>query len=359
MIQRLPFLLIAASFACAADAPPKPEPPTLKKSALPAQPAPAPEPPATSSPPPAPAIGKVEPGWTDEDFYLQGEFTGKMREADFALQVIALGKGSFDAVMCPGGLPGAGWTRQPAARQRVSGKRDGAGAGASVRFSGNGWSAVLKGDEVQLLDFKGTSIGTLARVRRTSPTLGQAPPADAVVLFDGKNLDAFKKGARMTPDGQLMEGATTVQEFGDCSLHVEFMLAYMPEQRGQGRSNSGVYLQGRYEVQVLDSFGLNGENNECGGIYTIAKPQVNMCLPPQVWQTYDIDFEAPEFDAAGKKTAEARITVKHNGVLVQDDVPVTHPTPSSPFPAEAAKGPLHLQDHHNPVRFRNVWIVPK
>ena len=342
MIQRLPFLLIAASFACAADAPRKPDP---SKKPVPAAPAPAPP--------------KPEPPPLDEDFYIQGEFTGKMREADFALQVIAMGKGRFDAVMCPGGLPGAGWTRQPLIRQRISGKRDTAGEGAGVRFACNGWAAVLKGDDVQLVDFKGTTIGTLARVRRTSPTLGQAPPPDAVVLFEGKNVSAFQKGARMTADGLLTEGCTSVREFGDCTLHLEFMLSYMPEQRGQARSNSGVYLQGRYEVQVLDSFGLNGENNECGGIYTIAKPQVNMCLPPQVWQTYDIDFDAPSFDAAGKKTDNAHITVKHNGVLVHDGVPVPHPTPAAPFANEAATGPLYLQDHHNPVRFRNVWVVPK
>ncbi|MDB6075226.1 MAG: hypothetical protein JWO89_2866 [Verrucomicrobiaceae bacterium] len=348
MIQRLPFLLIAASFACAADAPPLVAAGSAKAAAAETKPMPAATPPQ-----------KVEPGWTDEDFYLQGEFVGTMRDNPFAMQVICLGKGNFDAVMRPGGLPGGGSKRQASAPQRVSGKRDGAGAGASVRFSANGWSAVLKGDEVQLLDFKGPNIGTLARVRRESPTLGMAPPAGAVVLFDGKDVKAFQKGARMTTDGLLMEGATTVQEFGDCTLHVEFQLSYMPEQRGQSRSNSGVYLQGRYEVQILDSFGLNGENNECGGIYTIAKPMVNMCLPPQVWQTYDIDFDAPSFDAAGKKTEEAHITVKHNGVLIHDGVTVPHATPSALFPAEAAKGPLHLQNHKNPVRFRNLWIIPK
>ncbi len=344
MIRRLCPLLVTASIACAADAPPK------------APPAPAPKPLSSKpSAPPATAPGVTDPAAADEDYPLQGEFVGQMRDNPFAIQVMAQGKGQFDAVMCPGGLPGAGWTRQPPVRQRVSGRRDGAG----VRFSGNGWTASLKPDEIQLLDFKGTGIGTLQRVHRTSPTLGQKPPGDAVVLFEGRDVKAFKPGARMSPDGLLMEGCTSLQEFGDCTLHLEFMIAYMPEARGQGRGNSGVYLQGRYEVQVLDSFGLNGENNECGGIYTVAKPRVNMCLPPLEWQTYDIDFQAPTFDAEGKKTDDAHLTVKHNGVLIQDGVAVPQPTASAILPKEAAKGPLYLQDHHNPVRFRNVWIIPK
>lgn len=333
---------MAASLAVAADAPTKGAAKSL--------------PPPPKPPPP---LVSVDPAKTDDDFPLMGEFVGKMRESDLAVQVIAWGKGQFDAVMCPGGLPGAGWTRQPPSRQRVSGRRESEGGSSSVRFSANGWIAVLKGDEIQLKDFKGTSIGQLARIRRASPTLGAAPPPDAVVLFDGKNVDAFKKGARMTPEGLLMEGATTNEAFGDCTLHVEFMLAYMPDARGQGRSNSGVYLQSRYEVQVLDSFGLNGENNDCGGIYTIAKPEVNMCLPPLTWQTYDIDFQAPVFDATGNKTSDARITVKHNGVLIHDDVKAPHVTASAPLAKEGEKGPIYLQNHGNPVRYRNLWLVRK
>ena len=338
MIQHLCFLLVAVSVALGADATAKP-------------------PPKSSAPPKPPPLVSIDPAQTDDDFPVQGEFVGKMRESDLAIQVVAWGKGLFDAVMCPGGLPGAGWTRQPPARQRVSGRRE--SVSGAVRFSANGWTASLKGDEIQLQDFKGSAIGKLARIRRASPTLGAAPPAEAVVLFDGKNTDAFKPGARMTADGLLMEGATTKKAFGDCTLHVEFMLSYMPDARGQGRSNSGVYLQSRYEVQVLDSFGLSGENNECGGIYTIAKPEVNMCLPPLTWQTYDIDFQAPTFDAAGNRTTEARITVKHNGVLIHDEVKIPHPTAAAPLTQEGEKGPLYLQNHGNPVRYRNLWLLRK
>jgi hypothetical protein len=132
----------------------------------------------------------------------------------------------------------------------------------------------------------------------------------------------------------------------------------MPKARGQGRANSGVYCQGRYEVQVLDSFGLEGKDNECGGIYTLHAPKVNMCYPPPQWQTYDIDFTAPRF-ADGKKTENARITVKHNGVLIQDNVDVKHDTAGNVVPEGPGPGPLHLQNHGNPVFYRNIWLVEK
>jgi len=132
----------------------------------------------------------------------------------------------------------------------------------------------------------------------------------------------------------------------------------MPTARGQGRGNSGVYIQGRYECQVLDSFGLEGEENECGGIYSIAKPAVNMCFPPLAWQTYDIDFTAAKFDEQGKKTKNARVTIKHNGVNIYDDMELPHGTPGwheeGPEPDA-----LFLQNHGNPVAFRNIWVVEK
>ena len=133
---------------------------------------------------------------------------------------------------------------------------------------------------------------------------------------------------------------------------------FKPLGRGQDRGNSGVYLQDRYEVQVLDSFGLKGENNECGGIYTKAKPAVNMCFPPLVWQTYDIDFEAAKFDADGKKTKNAVATVKHNGVIIHDNFEIDGSTgggkPEGPTP-----GPIQLQGHGNPVFYRNIWVVER
>ncbi len=113
----------------------------------------------------------------------------------------------------------------------------------------------------------------------------------------------------MTDDGLLIAGATSKQKFGDCQLHVEFLLPFMPASRGQARGNSGCYLQGRYEVQMLDSFGLAGEDNECGGIYGIRAPDTNMCFPPLSWQTYDIDYTAAKYED-GKKVKNATITVR-------------------------------------------------
>ena len=110
---------------------------------------------------------------------------------------------------------------------------------------------------------------------------------------------------------------------GHFRLHVEFRVPYMPEAQGQGRGNSGVYLQGRYEVQVLDSYGLKSRDNDCGGIYKVATPRVNACKAPTVWQTYDIDFHAPVFED-GKKVEPARITVRQNGVEIHEDVAITH-----------------------------------
>jgi hypothetical protein len=162
----------------------------------------------------------------------------------------------------------------------------------------------------------------------------------------------------MTEDGLLMEGVTTEREFGDATWHIEFRLPYQPKDRGQARGNSGAYLLGSYEVQMLDSFGLEGRDNECGGIYKAAPPKVNMCLPPLSWQTYDIDVTAPKFEN-GAKVSNARMTVRHNGVLIHDQVEIPGGTPGGPKKMEGPTGPLFLQNHGNPVRYRNIWVLPK
>jgi hypothetical protein len=154
-------------------------------------------------------------------------------------------------------------------------------------------------------------------------------------------------------------GATSKHKFQDAQVHLEFRTPFQPNAREQGRGNSGVYMHGRYEVQMLDSFGLEGRHNECGGIYSTKDPELNMCLPPLTWQTYDIDFTAAKFDDAGAKTANARMTVRHNGVVIHDDVECDHATTASILPEGPEPGPLYLQDHGNPVRYRNVWIVER
>ena len=192
---------------------------------------------------------------------------------------------------------------------------------------------------------------------RSSPTLGLAPPPGATILFNGSDTSNLK-GARVTEDGLLQEGAITAQPYQDFILHVEFRLPYMPEARGQGRANSGIYIQERYEVQILDSFGLDGLANECGGLYKTREPDLNMCLPPLTWQTYDIDFRAARFDENGQKIKNAQLTVVQNGVPVQNNVEIPNKTGAGRPEGPEAR-PIKFQDHSNPVRFRNIWVMPK
>jgi hypothetical protein len=156
-----------------------------------------------------------------------------------------------------------------------------------------------------------------------------------------------------------MVPASTKQKFTDFTAHIEFVTPYMPQAQGQDRGNSGVYPQGRYEIQVLDSFGLKGENNECGGIYRTAGPKVNMCFPPLVWQTYDIDFTAPKYEG-DKKVANAKVTVRHNGVVIHENQEIEKETGGGNAGREGpTPGPLYFQDHGDAVFYRNVWIVEK
>jgi hypothetical protein len=298
----------------------------------------------------------ADPGQVDADYALQGEYAGALETEPWGAQIVALGGGKFEVVGFAGGLPGAGWDGDRNAMLRGLGEQS---DGVLKLTAGYGrFSGMVKDGALSITEEGAIEIGSLKRVVRTSPTEGAAPPAGAIVLFDGKNVDAWRDGARMTADGLLAGGATSRQEFQSFKLHLEFRTPYKPDARGQERGNSGVYAQGRYEVQVLDSFGLKGENNEAGGIYSVAAPSVNMCLPPLQWQTYDIEFTAARFDAAGKKTDPALMTVRHNGVVVQDKVVVPHATTAAPLGEGPAPGPIYLQDHGNPVRYRNVWILP-
>lgn len=198
-----------------------------------------------------------------------------------------------------------------------------------------------------------------------------APPKGAIVLFDGKNLDHWVK-ARGNDKGKpaqwkLVDHAMQVQggdimtrkKFdGSFKLHIEFRVPYKPTAKGQGRGNSGVYVQGRYEVQVLDSYGLKSRSNDCGAIYGVAAPKVNACKAPTVWQSYDILFQAPKCKN-GKKTAPARMTVYHNGVKIQDNVAITKDNTTAGLGGDpCSPGPIMLQDHGNPVQYRNIWVQP-
>ena len=221
---------------------------------------------------------------------------------------------------------------------------------------------------------------SMKRIYRVSPTLGANPPAGAIVLFDGKNYDNFKSVKtnhipwKLVNSFMQVEPKTgsivTKQQFEDFKLHLEFRPPFKPEARGQDRGNSGVYIHGRYEIQILDSYGLQGLANECGGIYERwdekrsphgfegKTPLVNAALPPGQWQSYDIIFTAPRFNKSGKKIIDACFKkVVHNGIIIHQDVELSGPTRAGLFSDEEPTGPVMLQGHGNKVQFRNIWLV--
>jgi hypothetical protein len=206
----------------------------------------------------------------------------------------------------------------------------------------------------------------------STPDVPGRPPSDAVVLFDGKDLSAWRAtqgggpAAWKVEEGyvQVVPGAgniETKQAFGDCQLHAEFRTPTPPKGEGQGRGNSGVFFMGeRYEVQVLDSYeSRTYPDGQAAALYGQYPPLVNASRPPGEWQTYDIVFAGPRFDAQGRLLRPARVTVFHNGIVVQHASELLGPTLHKvrpPYTAHPDRLPISLQDHGNPVRFRNIWV---
>jgi Domain of Unknown Function (DUF1080) len=293
----------------------------------------------------------------DADYAFQGEYYGTLGYVGggpwqpFGLQVAAQGNGDYIAVEYPGGLPGLGWYGGASEKIYLRGRRE----PDRLTLRGEGKRYDIVDGTAWFVDQNGDKLTWLTKVNRQSRSLGAPPPPNAVVLFDGLKTDQLVN-ARVSPNGLLREGAATKDAWQDYFLHVEFQLSYMPFARQQGRSNSGIYLQRSYEIQILDSFALEGFPNECGAIYRYRAPEINMCLPPLAWQTYDIDFRSARFDVSGKKTEDAYVTVWHNGYAVQEQVPIArktgHGKPESPELL-----PIEFQNHGDPVRFRNIWLV--
>lgn len=282
----------------------------------------------------------------DPDFLVQGEYGENNGKSGMGIQVVALGGGKFQAAVYKGGLPGAG------ARDNKFELYKGETSEGKVVLSGpTGTTVTIIDGKAKGKDF------SYQKLSRKSPTIDQEAPKGAAVLFDGKT-NGFTPGK--TRGQYLTEGQITKDKFKDFHLHIEFRTPYKPNVKpgSQDRGNSGVYIFNNYETQVLDSFGIKGEFNFCGALYRTKTPDVNMCLPPLAWQTYDIHFTAPRFDD-DKKTRNARITTIHNGVKIHDDVELPKGTGAGGGRPEKPESNIHLQGHGNPVSFRNIWLLPK
>ncbi|NNE93076.1 MAG: DUF1080 domain-containing protein [Verrucomicrobiales bacterium] len=290
------------------------------------------------------AAGKI---WADPetaasehpDFLIQGEYTGEIDGKKVGVQAADMDDGNFLVTTYSGGLPGDGWDK-----------------------------SALKPEVIERDALK-PKIAGLKRVERKSETLGDKAPEGAIVIFAGKQTEHVKGTIE---DGLLWAGSETTTPVGSFKMHLEFRLPFKPgtTPSSQDRGNSGVYIFNNYECQVLDSFALdlNQDNNPfkvkssskqwCGSFYKFKLPDTPMVFPPLTWQTYDIDFTAPVFEG-DKKVKNARITVKHNGVLIHDDVEMPKGTGAGGGRPEKEKGNIYFQGHGNPVAFRNIWIVEK
>ena len=330
----------------------------------------------------SPLIAQDKGVWTSPsiaektlDYQTQGEYKG----ANFGVQVIALGNDSFSAVVYLGGLPGDGWDT----KNKII--LDGQKSGQTTNFkSSTGPRKYYELDAKKFTPVKkfppqgqqtctaSLSQGTftlnlsdqtyaLTKINRQSPSLGAPAPENAIVLYDGSSNDAFTGGRIDAKTKSLHTDAKdfyTKEKFNNYTMHIEFMTPYMPAYRGAKRGNSGIYQVWDYELQVLDSFGLDGVHSECGGIYKTQAPKINMCYPPLTWQTYDIEFTNSVFKD-GKKVSSAFITVKHNGVLVHDKTEIPAKTGGSRKTPEGQPGPFRFQGHGNKIQYRNIWLIKK
>jgi len=288
---------------------------------------------------------------------VQGLYEGTRGAVPFEARVVALGKDSYRV-----------YVRETLADGKIGRiELEGKAEGDSVAFKSKGgdveWTATASPGLLQ------GSAGGVAfeakRVQRKPPSMGKAPPAGAIVLLDGKKFDELTKGKNKdgtendwnpADDGSIQVpkgGMSSKRQFdGSYDLHVEFLCPLMPAARSQGRGNSGCYQPNGDEVQVLDSFGMDTyKGGGCGGLYNYKDPDVFdvfslASLPPLEWQTYDIEYRVEKKD--GKPVGKPRITVVHNGIRIHDGAELKH---------DAKKGAFHFQDHGNPVRYRNLWVL--
>jgi len=316
--------------------------------------------------PSGPLKAPIETAAEPVDDKLMGEYTGTLAlggvKGPGVAQVIAEGRGMYRAA-----LMRALWQTDPKVKQfrvEMTGK---VGADGRVTLAGGGWKGLLvAGKMLSARADNGDTFDGDRYNERKSPTLGAKPPAGAIVLLPFKqgtkpSMDEWTNRFWRPLDTGAMEvgrGANfTKRKFGSARFHVEFRCPYEPTKRGQGRGNSGVYFQRRYEIQVLESFGLKSRSNDCGSIYKVANTRVNACLPPLAWQTYDVEFTAAKFGPDGKLVRKPMMTVRHNGILTHKDQALPGKTTAAAASGLTPRDSLMLQDHGNKVRYRNIWVV--
>ncbi|WP_158970623.1 DUF1080 domain-containing protein [Paraglaciecola sp. L3A3] len=284
------------------------------------------------------------PTWTDYDVAMKEQphfqYQGEYIKGKDALQVLST-VGKFYTSLYQGGLPGAGWDGSAVSHQWYDEKR-------------------IK----QLL-------ASYRKIDRSIKAGANPAPAEAIVLFDGTSTDKIK-GAKKVGDA-VLAGFRSTDIYQDLTLHVEFLTPYKPTLAisHPDRGNSGIYLNNAYEVQISDSFAHDSDKSAWktetlikkpytwnATIYEVREPDLNLSLPALHWQSFDIDFTAPRF-VDGKKVTNAKMTVFHNGIKIHDSVEVSKPTRGRENNAEQANGFIYFQNHHNPVKFRNIWLIKK
>jgi len=303
-----------------------------------------------------------------EDAGFTGEFMGvykpgNSRTMKATAQVIAEGVDKYRIVLkAEPSQPGEDWVFV-----EIYGTKQGQNLDMAGRSGGRDWTGSIKGNKMTVQGNYYDMAFELDRITRMSPTLGLKPPKNAVVLLPyelGKAPDLSQwtnANWKPLPDGSMIHGGgnnPTKRSFGSIKLHLEFKIPFQPDKFNQARGNSGVFFNGVYETQVLDSFGVIPALGDCGAIYGVSTPHINASLPPLEWQTYDVTFIAPRIDEKGKVLSAPRITVVQNGITIQKDVEI--PTQTR-FPLEnlphVQRAPLMLQDHGNDVCYRNIWVV--
>lgn len=323
------------------------------------------------------------PAFTDPDqagagFQVQGEYRGTVGGTiPIGIQIMDMGQGKLEGLLYPGGLPGAGWENGEVFHLRgiLQGKEAVFTGvhGERLMFEnsllrGTVSAGVIRGEARMFLNQTDNARFQLDKVQRQSSTLGAKPPTGAVVLFDGSHTDHWVNGTLLA-DGLLAVGTRSKLDFGSARIHIEFQCPHMPRGRGMQRGNSGVYIKHEWEIQIVDSFGWHHENRKferlsrfgrCGGIHEMVAPRINMSFPPLSWQTYDIEYHLATIDDEGKTISPEWMSVRHNGVLIHDRfvLPPAPPGRAANTSKAGKPGPLFLQDHGNPVRFRNIWVLP-